>query len=93
MSKSSSPKLMKPRIFSVNCTEAGSSLGGGGVFVTVVAGSSSAWWADSGAVTLGPFISSRIVSAKRSASPAIVRLGLGPTGPGMTDPSAMCSPG
>src|SRR6185369_15386448 len=32
-------------------------------------------------------------SAKRSARAAIVKLGLGPTGPGMIEPSAMCRPG
>ena len=36
---------------------------------------------------------SRMRSAKRSASAAIVKLGLGPTGPGMTEPSATYSPG
>ena len=32
-------------------------------------------------------------SAKRSASAAMVKLGFGPVGPGMTEPSAMCRPG
>ena len=32
-------------------------------------------------------------SAKRSASAAIVKLGFGPTGPGMTEPSAIVKPG
>ena len=39
-----------------------------------------------------PFVSSNL-SAKRSATAAMVRLGLAPTGPGMTEPSAMYSPG
>src|SRR4051812_21314118 len=36
---------------------------------------------------------SMIWSAKRSARAAIVKLGFGPVGPGITDPSAMCRPG
>src|SRR5512133_1699702 len=36
---------------------------------------------------------SSMLSAKRSARAAIVKLGLGPTGPGMTEPSAICRPG
>ena len=36
---------------------------------------------------------SMIWSAKRSASAAIVKLGFGPVGPGITEPSAMCRPG
>ena len=46
--------------------------------------------ADAGAAThpfLFPFVSSNR-SAKRSATAAMVRLGLAPTGPGMTEPSA-----
>src|SRR6185295_14451353 len=38
-------------------------------------------------------VSSRMWSAKRSASAAIVKLGFGPVGPGITGPSAMCRPG
>src|SRR4051812_13691936 len=36
---------------------------------------------------------SRMWSAKRSASAAMVKLGFGPVGPGMTEPSATCRPG
>src|SRR3954454_13246313 len=36
---------------------------------------------------------SRMWSAKRSASAAMVKLGFGPVGPGITEPSAMCRPG
>jgi hypothetical protein len=38
-------------------------------------------------------VGSRMRSEKRSASAAIVKLGFGPVGPGITEPSAMCRPG
>src|SRR5919198_5249565 len=38
-------------------------------------------------------VGSRMRSAKRSARAAIVKLGFGPTRPGLTEPSAMCRPG
>src|SRR5512133_2777140 len=45
------------------------------------------------AASAGRWSGSSMLSAKRSARAAMVKLGLGPTGPGMIEPSAMCRPG